>query len=384
MPKAYFVHLPAIEGSMEEELKLCLDQIEDASLKGLIPVKLNIFVGLPDYESFLKGRERIIALLNNTFKSGCPAFNITVQPPEKPWKIAVEGTYISAGANVVHMKKYLEFPCVIIESDAGKELWAAGVSSFSFPDDTRKAAEKAFSLMNEILESEQMSFDNLVRQWNYIGNILSIKDGFQNYQLFNEVRNDYYSRHRKVKGFPAATGVGMMHGGVILDFCALQPGKATAIKAIENPHQVNAYDYGQQVLKGTANGENLPKHPPQFERALLIASRNEALVHISGTASILGQETVGSGDIEKQTLVTIGNMELLSDIGRLRHLVTNPTLKESRYSLLRVYVKKEDDFRRVRKICSESYPGVPAVFIKADICRDDLLMEVEAEAELTF
>ncbi len=108
------------------------------------------------------------------------------------------------------------------------------------------------------------------------------------------------------------------------------------------------------------------------------------MVHISGTASILGQETVGSGDIEKQTLVTIGNMELLSDIGRLRHLVTKPSVKESRYSLLRVYVKRENDFRRVRKICSESYPGVPAVFIKADICRDDLLMEVEAEAELTF
>jgi hypothetical protein len=77
-------------------------------------------------------------------------------------------------------------------------------------------------------------------------------------------------------------------------------------------------------------------------------------------------------------------MELLSDIGRLKYLVPESSVKESRYSLLRVYVKRDGDFKIVRKLCSESYPGVPAVFIRADICRDDLLMEVEAEAELTF
>jgi hypothetical protein len=384
MPKTYIIYLPAIEGSLEEELKLCLDQIEDTCSKGFIPVKLNIFVDLPDYESFLKGRGKICAVLNNTFKSGCPAFNITVQPPERPWKVAIEGTFISTGAYAVQMKKHMDFPYIIIESDAGKELWAAGVSSYSFPDDTGKAADKAFSLMNEILESEQMSIDNLVRQWNYIGNILEIKDNCQNYQLFNEVRNDYYTRFRKVKGYPAATGVGMMHGGVILDFCAFQPGIDTTIKPVENPHQLNAYEYNQQVLKGAVASGIQAKHPPQFERALLIVNRKEAILHISGTASILGQETVGKGDIEKQTQVTINNMGLLSDAGRLKNLVPGSSLSESRYSLLRVYVKRDFDFRRVREICQERYPGVPAVFIRADICRDDLLMEVEAEAELTF
>jgi hypothetical protein len=384
MPKTYFIYLPAIEGSLKEELKLCLDQIVDTCLKGFIPVKLNIFIDLPDYESFLKEREKICNILNITFRSGCPAFNITVQPPEKPWKVAIEGTFISTGAYAVQMKKHLDFPYIIIESDAGKELWAAGVSSYSFPDDTRKAADKAFSLMYEILVSEQMSIDNLVRQWNYIGNILEIKDNCQNYQLFNEVRNDYYTRFRKVKGYPAATGVGMMHGGVILDFCAFRPGQATTIKAVENPHQLNAYDYNQQVLKGADARGIQAKHPPQFERALLISNRNEAILHISGTASILGQETVGKGDIEKQTVVTINNMGLLSDAGRLKNLVPGSSMSESHYSLLRVYVKRDRDFRRVREICQDRYPGVPAIFIRADICRDDLLMEVEAEAELTF
>jgi hypothetical protein len=282
------------------------------------------------------------------------------------------------------MKEYQDFTYVIIESDEGKELWAAGVSSYSFPDDTAKAAGEAFSLMNEILASEGMSFDNLVRQWNYIGNILETKNNFQNYQLFNEVRNDYYSRLRKVKGYPAATGVGMMHGGVILDFCALRPGQSTTIKAVENPHQLNAYDYSQQVLKGAASEASKPKHAPQFERALLIANRKEAVLHISGTASIIGQETVGKDDIEKQTIVTINNMGLLSDTGRIKKMIPSTTFSDCRYSLLRIYVKNGGDFKRVRDICLKNYPGVPAVFIRADICRDDLLMEVEAEAELIF
>jgi hypothetical protein len=38
------------------------------------------------------------------------------------------------------------------------------------------------------------------------------------------------------------------------------------LKAINNPNQVNAYEYGQQVLKGVATGNSSVKHPPQFER----------------------------------------------------------------------------------------------------------------------
>jgi len=48
--------------------------------------------------------------------------------------------------------------------------------------DSGSAAGAAFDQMKAILDAEDMSFDHLVRQWNYIGNILQIKKGFQNYQ----------------------------------------------------------------------------------------------------------------------------------------------------------------------------------------------------------
>lgn len=51
-----------------------------------------------------------------------------------------------------------------------------------FPDDTRNAAMAAFDQMAAVLDIEGMSLNHLVRQWNYIGNILAVNDGFLNYR----------------------------------------------------------------------------------------------------------------------------------------------------------------------------------------------------------
>jgi hypothetical protein len=382
MPKTFYVYLPTAEGSIEEEWGQCLDRILNTCSAGFSPVKLNIFTDLPDFNTFLQKRDQILQSVGTSFKGYIPAINISVHPPEKPWKIAVEVTYVPSGTFKITGKFHSEIPYVIIESGNWKEVWAGGVSSYSFHADTRKAAESAFDLMHAILEKEKMSLNNLVRQWNYIGNILEIRNGFQNYQIFNEVRNDYYSRFRTIHGYPAATGVGMKHGGVILDFCALEGNKTGEIKPVENPNQVNAYDYGQQVLKGLVNKDKSVKHPPQFERALLIARESDPFLHVSGTASIIGQETIGKGDVGKQTIVTIENIRKLTDPGRINPLLNGCENCWEKFSLLRVYIKKEDYFKVVKKVCEEHFPGVPSIFIEADICRDDLLMEIEAEVEL--
>ena len=382
MPKTYFVYLPTVEGNVEVEWKLCLTRIKATVSSGYIPVKLNIFADLPDFDSLLETRKSIIQSIVKAFGPFCPAINVTVHPPEKPWKIAVEATYISKDEMKVTGKQFRGIHYLVLESGKAKEIWAAGVSSYLYPDDTKRAAEEAFNLMVGLLENENMSLDNLVRQWNYIGNILTVNEDFQNYQIFNEVRNDYYSRYRKIHGYPAATGVGMKHGGVILDFCALESDRSMKIRPVENPNQVNAYEYGQQVLKGVIDKRKQVKHPPQFERALLLADENNASLHISGTASIMGQETIGKGDVSKQTIVTIENIKKLTEPERLSRLVSGSVSYREKISLLRVYIKNQDDFKLVRDICDDRFPQIPAVYIEADICRDDLLMEIEAEADL--
>jgi len=382
MLKRYYVILPVVQGTVEEEWEQCLDHILSICNTGLTPVRINIFTDIPDFETSNSVRKNILDSVIKALDPVCPALNMTVHPPLKPWKTAVEAAFVVKGSCEIEYKFFDNLPYLIIESEKGRELWAGGLSSFSFPDDTRTAAEKAFDIAVSILDRERMSLNDIVRQWNYIGDILKIRDSYQNYQIFNEVRSEYYQRYRTVKGFPAATGVGMKHGGVIIDLCALQPDKSVIIKPVDNPNQVNAYEYGQKVLKGLADKGKTVKHAPQFERGLLLANFSHSTLYISGTASIIGQETVGVEDIEKQTIVTIENIKKLSDPSRISELVSRPHEPGEKYGLLRAYVKRQSDFGVVRQICEKFFPQIPVSYVEADICRDDLLIEIEGEAEM--
>ncbi len=379
MRKNYFIYLPTVPGSIEEEWDQCRKQIMRTMSEGNRPLKLNIFVDLPDYQVYLETKEKIGKSVIDTFGDQCPTFNITVHPPERPWKVTAEALFIKGDSSEITTKFWQSVPYVVIESKSCKEILGAGLGSGLFQNDTRKAANAAFDHVVSILEKENLSLNNVVRQWNYIGNILTVKEGFQNYQIFNEVRSEYYQKYRTIHGYPAATGVGMKHGGVILDFCAVKADETVKIKAVNNPNQLNAYEYGQQVLKGLTGKDKSIKHPPQFERALLLENKKRSTLYISGTASIIGQETIGKEDVMEQTVVTIENIKKLTNNERISQLMESSDLVQGKFSLLRVYIKNQEDFGMVRTICNEHFPQVPAVFIEADICRDDLLTEIEAE-----
>jgi enamine deaminase RidA (YjgF/YER057c/UK114 family) len=382
MLKKYILYFAAIHGSIEEEWEQCRDQIVKDLSSGIRPLKLNIFVSLPDYPSYVKIKKIIARSVIGTFGDKCPAFNISIHPPEKPGKVAVEALFAKGNQEGITTRFYESFPYVVIESDSSKEVWGAGLGDDQFIGDTRKAAVASFDMVADILQKENLSLNNLVRQWNFIGNILGMKEGFQNYQVFNEVRSEYYKKYRTIAGFPAATGVGMKYGGVFLDFCALKADETVTLKAINNPSQINAYEYGQQVLKGLTAGVNAVKHPPQFERGLLMINKTSSTLFVSGTASIIGQETIGKGDVKEQTIVTIENIRKVADNQRIRHLTGREDLDAGKFSMLRVYIKKQEDFKSVKSICNKNFPDTPVIFIEADICRDDLLTEIEAEVSI--
>ncbi len=379
MLKKYIVYLPAIIGSIKGEWEECRHQIVKDLSSGIRPVKFNIFISAPDYSSYEEIKKEIAQSVIDTFGEVCPAFNVTIHPPEKPHKVVVECLFGTGNHAGITTRFYKSFPYVVIESDSSKEVWAAGLGNDEYRNDTRKAASASFDMVAEILQMENLSMNNLVRQWNFIGDILGMKEGFQNYQVFNEVRSEYYKKYRTITGFPAATGVGMKYGGVFLDFCALKSDDSIKLKAINNPNQINAYEYGQQVLKGITGTVGSAKHPPQFERGLLLMNKTASTLFVSGTASIIGQETIGKGDVKEQTLVTIENIRKIADIERIRQLDGKQDMGQVRFSLVRVYVKKQEYFKSVKSICNDHFRDSPVIFIEADICRDDLLTEIEAE-----
>ena len=375
----YLIFKPGTEGNVGDEWRQCLKKIIYKREKGFRLIKLNVFIDLTDYNIFLKTSKEIGRTVKEAFGNECPTFNITVHPPEKPWKVCVEAGYTDVDPSDVVTNVWNSIPYVVCLTDSGKEVWAAGLGSGLFQSDTRSAAEAAFNQMKGILENEGMSFNHLVRQWNYIGNILEIKDGYQNYQVFNEVRSEFYQKYRTIHGYPAATGIGLKLGGVTIDFCAVLPNEAVLIKPIDNPNQVNAYEYGQQVLRGMPCEGMSVKHPPQFERALLLTRKVKSTLFISGTASILGQDTIGIDDVERQTIVTIENINKLTDQKRIGQMISGTDIDWGQFILLRVYVKKTEDILQVKKICMEKYPEIPQAFVESDICRDNLLVEIEAE-----
>jgi enamine deaminase RidA (YjgF/YER057c/UK114 family) len=382
--KEYFIYLPSEEGNIEEEWAQCLNQIRITTMNGYRPVKLNVFTSIPDNDSYLKLHPKITNSITEAFKDGPPAISITVHPPQKPWKVAVEGLFFVSGYKDITTRYFNSIPYVVILTDWGKEVWGAGLGSGFFTDDTRKAAENAFDQAVAVLKEEDMTLNNIIRQWNYIGGILKIRDGLQNYQVFNEVRSEYYNRYRTVIGYPAATGIGMKSDSVIIDFCAVMPDESVRIRGLSNPNQINAYEYGQKVLKGIKDSGKAKKQPPQFERALIMARNNKAILYISGTASIIGQATIGKDNVAEQTRVTIENIKKLTDNERIGQGLGKEIQYLLKFSLLRVYVRYQKDFEQVKAICKEHFPEVPLVFIEADVCRNDLLTEIEAEIQIQY
>jgi hypothetical protein len=382
--KEYFVCQPSSEGNIIEEWTQCLIRIKGTQMAGYRPVKLNIFICFTDNSEYTSIRREIIKSVTETFDKLAPAVSITAHPPEKPWKVIVEALFLVPGPFNTETKFYDSIPYVVISHDWGKEVWGAGLGSGFFSEDTRKGSEYAFDQAVDLLKKEDMTLNNIVRQWNYIGNILTIRDGYQNYQVFNEVRSEYYNRYRSVIGYPAATGIGLKSDSVIIDFCAVKPDESVKIKGLSNPNQINAYEYGQKVLKGLKDTGKPKKQPPQFERALIMAFDKHAMLHISGTASIRGQATIGIDDVGKQTSVTIENIIKLTDDELVSQAVPQGVQYSLRFILLRVYIKHQNDFKTVRAVCDEHFPDTPTVFIESDICRDDLLTEIEAEVQIQY
>ena len=384
MHKEFISLHPKTKGSPYDEWMQCLKSLREIVSEKIRVIKLNIFTDLNDIKSYNQLKNEITGSLSEAFSGQVPAFSLILQPPEDPWKTAVEALLLNVDNEIVSSRYFGTIPYVVVESGTVKEVYAAGLGTVSEQNGTRDAGTMAFNQMISILGLEKMSMNDVVRQWNYIGEILSIDNQYQNYQIFNEVRSEFYTAHRTLKSFPAATGIGMRLGGVIMDFNAVRLGERTAVFPVNNPHQLNAYEYSQNVLKGLADKGKKEKNPPQFERALLLFRNGHGTLFISGTASIRGQETIGEGDIKTQTLITIDNIRQLADIERVSRLINDRRIYQFDYLFIRTYIRNKYDFSIVKEICSEHFPDVPAIYIQADICRDDLLVEIEAEAAVRF
>ena len=225
-------------------------------------------------------------------------------------------------------------------------------------------------------------YQHVVRTWFYLGSITGEDRGLQRYKELNRARTDFYQPISFCRSlldpnaprgvYPASTGIGMRGSDLIVGCVALQTKREDVfLFPLENPQQTPAYAYHPKYS---------PKSP-KFSRAMALVLGDYVTTWISGTASIVDSESCHCRDIEKQTEQTIDNIErLIARENVAMHGVTGAGATLHDIAKVRVYIKRAKDFEQCREVCQKRFGNVPAIYAVADVCRPELLVEIEGVA----
>lgn len=216
-------------------------------------------------------------------------------------------------------------------------------------------AEALFDLVERVLQEAGFGFEHVYRTWFYLDDILEW------YDAFNEVRNQFFQRRGVYDRLvPASTGIGGNNrsgAALIGDLMALEPASTELrLEAVPSPLQCPALEYGSS-----------------FSRAVEVAWPGQRRLLVSGTASIEpGGATAHVGDIEAQVATT---MEVVHAILRSRGMDWSDTVRAIAYFK---HARHTPVFARHCRL--HGLPQMPVIVTKNDVCRDDLLFELELDA----
>jgi chorismate lyase / 3-hydroxybenzoate synthase len=228
------------------------------------------------------------------------------------------------------------------------------------------AAQRAYGDLFEVLASSPCV--HLLRLWNYFSNMNLETQGLERYRQFNIGRQSAFLHAQRgvLEGAPAACALGLASGPLRVHFLAARH----APLAIENPRQVSAYRYPD------AYG---PRAPVFSRAALAAAGQGRCALFISGTASIVGHLSMHVGDVRAQTQESLLNIETLRVLAQ-EHAQADFAADELIYTL---YLRRAQDLNVVREVFEQrvgpqSRAAAQAVYLQADVCRAELLVEIEA------
>lgn len=196
---------------------------------------------------------------------------------------------------------------------------------------------------------------HVLRIWNYLAAINQGEGDDERYKHFCSGRARGMGTAFDA-GFPAATAIGHLSPVRRLQVYLLaceRPGTR-----VENPRQVSAWRYPRQY----------GPTPPSFARAMLLPDADT--LAISGTAAVIGHASAHHDNLQAQLLETLTNLDaLLDSAGMAAGFDTHSPLK--------AYVRHASDGRQVRDFFRQRLPGVPVLLLHGDICRSELLVEID-------
>lgn len=289
----------------------------------------------------LSGGDWPVTWVEDGTGNGCPVAGIQVQAVEgvevKPVKL--RGRTIGA----------------VFEDDSARYCVLGSLGPEGARSSRVSQARATFDAIEQALELVGMDFSQVYRTWFYLDEILDW------YDEFNQIRNRFFRERKVFDGLvPASTGVGGSNAAgtaVVADLLAVAPkSDSVQLEAIPSPLQCPALEYGSS-----------------FSRAVEMRLPGQQRVYVSGTASIAPEgETVHIGDVDQQVRAS---MDVVAAILDSRQLGWNDVTR------VIGYFKNGEDTSAFGRYCREhELPDLPAVIAKNDICRDDLLFEIELDA----
>lgn len=211
----------------------------------------------------------------------------------------------------------------------------------------RKAYEMIFR------QADRAGCPHVLRAFNYLPRITGQERGTERYRRFNAGRHEaFVAANRSPHAAPAASALGTMGGLPVVYFLS----STAAGQPIENPRQTSAYRYPPRY--GTQS--------PSFSRAMLSGTD----LFVSGTASIVGHESLHAGDAAAQADEILRNLDaiLQRNGGRLRDA--------ARSALVKIYVRHAADVDAIMdRVSPIGFGGV--MVLRGEVCRDELLVEIE-------
>lgn len=378
------------EYSLKEKLQEILKKYLAKS--GHQILKLSFFSGCPSNSSLVEVKNHIIKEVVSTFNASnipVPCISIVAQKPLNDSFCSVEIIYFYDLHNAyeISFKQREHLRYCILSSNSDTFLVTSSTPFYSLA--SKVNAEKifsqvylAFKSIEDVLIQEGFDFSDVVRQWTYIEDVLLLEEydtGIkQFYQIYNDVRSSFFDKYNFENGYMAATGIGSFAGIITTEVIAYKKKdkKSYFIAPVKNPKQINAYEYTERKLIGTPLRGFSTKTTPKFERGKLLYNNQHRLLFLSGTSSVIGEDTVYNNETFKQVETTVQNIEQVLESSN-RITKEGKMLTFDDITLLRVYLRNSTDLFAIKLFLNSKFPKAKKLFLLSMICRDDLNVEIE-------
>lgn len=243
----------------------------------------------------------------------------------------------------------------VYDDGAARHCLLGGLTPTAVTMDRPAQVQQLFASLDCALDLAGFALGDVVRTWFFNDEILSW------YDAFNRVRSAFYAPVQFRTGtLPASTGVSgrnPAHAATTVAAWAVRPhGPGARVFDVPSPLQCPAPAYGSA-----------------FSRAVEIDSAGVRRLLVSGTASIEpGGRTVWKGDVARQIDLT---MQVVAAILQSRGMNWNDVTRANAYFKHPEFLSVFRAWQRERGV--EALPALP---IHCDICREDLLFEIEVDA----